>query len=142
MTLETFAKLVADSEFSVLITDAEINWPGPRIVYANKTFERITGYSLNEVLGKTPRILQGEKTDRNSLDSVRAALEGDGVIKSWTTTNYRKDGSTFVMHWTVEPITLSGVKHFLAIQTDATNGLQDALEEIKRIQIHTLAQMM
>ncbi|MGB6168918.1 MAG: response regulator, partial [Geitlerinemataceae cyanobacterium] len=53
----------------VLITDAEpIDLPGPRIVYVNQAFTQQTGYTREEVLGKTPRILQGSKTERATLD--------------------------------------------------------------------------
>ena len=140
MTLETFAKLVENSQFSILVTDSQVDWPGPRIVYANKNFEKITGYKLEEVLGKTPRILQGEKTDRSMLDSVRACLSEGRQFSGWTC-NYRKDGSPFVMSWTVEPIILDGAKHFLAVQTDVTNGVAKTLEEIKAIQLHALSQL-
>jgi PAS domain S-box-containing protein len=140
MTLETFAKLVENSNFSILITDTQVDWPGPRIVYANKTFEKITGYTKDEVLGKTPRILQGEKTDRNMLDRVRACLKEGRQFSGWTY-NYRKDGSPFMMSWTVETIILEGEKHFLAVQTDVTNGVAKTLEEIKNLQLHALAQL-
>jgi PAS domain S-box-containing protein len=140
MTLETFAKLVENSPFSVLITDSQVDWPGPRIVYANKTFEKITGYARDEVLGKTPRILQGEQTDRNILNQVRQCLQEGKQFSGWTY-NYRKDGSMFMMSWTVEPIVLDNAKHFLAVQTDVTNGVAKTLEEIKNLQLHTLAQL-
>ena len=141
MTLDTFKKLVDTSYFSVLLTDAEIDWPGPRIVYANKRFEEITGYKLDEVIGKTPRILQGENTNRETLLRVREALQKDEQFSGWTC-NYRKDGSPFIMSWTVEPILVDGVKHFLAVQTDVTNGVAKTLEEIKNVQLHALAQMI
>ena len=44
---------------SILITTAELNQPGPEIVFVNPAFTRITGYAAQEVIGKTPRILQG-----------------------------------------------------------------------------------
>lgn len=141
MTLDTFKKLSDNSQFSILLTDSDIDWPGPRIVYANKHFERITGYTAEEVLGKTPRILQGEKTDRATLNTVREALQNGKPFSGWTC-NYRKDGSIFTMSWTLEAITLDGIKYFLSVQTDVTNGVAKTLEEIKNIQVHTLAQMM
>ena len=48
---------------SILITTAELDAPGPSIVYVNPAFERITGWSRAEVVGQSPRILQGPKTD-------------------------------------------------------------------------------
>ena len=58
----------------VIITEAgPFNAPGPRIVFVNEAFERRTGYSPEEVLGRTPRLLQGQGTQRSELDRIRAA---------------------------------------------------------------------
>ena len=57
----------------VLITEADpYDEPGPRIVFVNDAFERLTGYRREEVLGKSPRFLQGPLTDRGELDRIRA----------------------------------------------------------------------
>lgn len=64
----------AYAEFSVLITTAELSLPGPQILYVNSAFTRMTGYSVSDLLGKTPRILQGPKTDTNTLKRLREAL--------------------------------------------------------------------
>ena len=60
--IEPFAVLEAASE-SILVTDADLERPGPIIVYVNPAFERMTGWSAREVIGKSPRILQGASTD-------------------------------------------------------------------------------
>ena len=52
---------------SVLVTTTELDRPGPLIVYVNPAFERMTGWSRDEVLGQSPRILQGPKTDYGNL---------------------------------------------------------------------------
>ena len=78
---------------AVVITEhAPIDEPGPRIVYVSKGFERITGYSSEEAIGANPRILQGPRTNRSSLDTVRRHLEEDRSLRS-RTVNYRKDGT-------------------------------------------------
>jgi PAS domain S-box-containing protein len=59
---------------AVLITTKELDLPGPEIVYVNEGFCRMTGYAAEEVIGKTPRILQGPKTDRAELDRLRRCL--------------------------------------------------------------------
>jgi PAS domain-containing protein len=60
----------------ILVTEAEpLDEPGPRIVYVNEVFERLTGYTAAEALGRSPRFLQGEKTDRMIVAEVRGALE-------------------------------------------------------------------
>ncbi|MDP2985588.1 PAS domain-containing protein, partial [Hydrogenophaga sp.] len=60
----------------IVVTDAEpIDGDGPRILYVNEAFERHTGYRPHEVIGKTPRILQGPRTQRDVLDRIRANLK-------------------------------------------------------------------
>jgi FixJ family two-component response regulator len=51
------------SNESVVITTAQLDRPGPQIIYVNPAFTKMTGYASEEVIGKTPRILQGPKTE-------------------------------------------------------------------------------
>ena len=60
--IDAAAAIEAAAE-GILITTAELDAPGPTIVYVNPAFERITGWSKSEAVGQTPRILQGPKTD-------------------------------------------------------------------------------
>ena len=68
-----FAAVEASGE-AILITSAELNEPGPRIEYANPAFMRMTGYAAPEILGRTPRLLQGPETERAVLDRMRETL--------------------------------------------------------------------
>ena len=88
---------------SVLVTSPDLDRPGPDILYANPAFERMTGWSREEVLGKSPRILQGDKTDLSIFSDLRATLESK---RPWRgrTVNYRKDGSEFIMEWSIVSI--------------------------------------
>ncbi len=52
---------------AVVITTTELDHPGPEIVYVNEGFCRRTGYTPDEVIGRTPRLLQGPKTERRSI---------------------------------------------------------------------------
>jgi PAS domain S-box-containing protein len=122
--MEKFQNFADNSKLSILLTDSHIDPPGPKIVYANANLLRMTGYSLEELLGKTPRIFQGAKTDRVVLDRIRQCLI-DGTVFAGATVNYRKDGS----------------EYFYAIQTDLTNGLLEALEEVKTLQLNLLAKL-
>ena len=73
--LRLLESVVLNANDSILITEAEpYELPGPRIVYANEGFTKMSGYSLEEVLGKTPRILQGVGSQRPELDRIRTAL--------------------------------------------------------------------
>ena len=61
---ELLAEAVRNLDEGVLITDAQLDWPGPRILFVNEAMLEITGYAVHELLGKTPRRLQGAKTNR------------------------------------------------------------------------------
>lgn len=104
-----------------MVTDAQLDPPGPRIVYVNRAFTRMTGYDTSEVVGRTPRLLQGPETDAATTARLRRSLEA-GEPFDGETVNYRKDGSPFVMQLYVEPIRDAGdrITHFLAVQRDVT----------------------
>ena len=102
----------------IMITKAE---PGYPVVYVNDAFAEITGYSAEEILGKSPAILQGPKTDRAELDRLNQALSA-GKLFHGEAINYRKDGSEFVMEWKIVPIKNEKevTSHYLALQRDVT----------------------
>lgn len=106
---------------AVCITDADIDDPGPRIVYVNPAFERMTGYTADEVLGRNPRFLQGPASDRRVLDRLRADLEAGRPFQG-ETINYRKDGTPFTMAWRIAAVRDEhGVPtHYVAAQDDLT----------------------
>jgi len=111
---------------SVLITDALFTNGGPHITYANQTFCDMTGYSLEELLGKSPRILQGELTDSAVIDRLRESLQNEEYFIG-STVNYRKDGKPYEVEWNITPVlSESGkVESFISIQQD--------LSEIKKV---------
>jgi PAS domain S-box-containing protein len=135
------AKMLESMDESVLITTAELDTPGPYIIYVNGSFERMTGWKREDVIGKTPRILQGPKTDHTIFNDLKEKL-GKGRVWSGRTLNYKKDGSEFYMAWSIVPIkNEKGEYHqHLAVQKDVTplvlteNKLQQAMrEERKRL---------
>ncbi|AMW29760.1 putative bifunctional diguanylate cyclase/phosphodiesterase [Arthrospira platensis] len=119
--LKLLATAVCSAEDSVVITSANLEFPGPEIVFVNKAFTRMTGYGPTEAIGQTPRILQGEKTDRTILERMKLDLKAGGVFYGQTI-NYRKDGREFVNEWHIEPIynDRQEITHYLAIQRDVT----------------------
>ncbi|MFC2124551.1 adenylate/guanylate cyclase domain-containing protein [Bacteroidota bacterium] len=107
---------------SVLITSPDLESPGPYILYVNPAFERMTGWSREEILGLTPRILQGVKTDKSIFNDLKEKLE-NGDVWEGQTVNYKKDGKEFIMEWSITPMRDKNGKIFqhLAVQRDVTH---------------------
>jgi two-component system cell cycle sensor histidine kinase/response regulator CckA len=110
----------------IVITDA--CRPGNPIVYASPGFERMTGYTQAEALGKSPRFLQGPQTDPAAVAQLREAVRG-GRPCSVEILNYRKDGTPFWNAVSVAPVRDDGgrITHWVGVKTDVTERLR--LEE-------------
>jgi PAS domain S-box-containing protein len=123
---------VEQSNESVIIMTAQLDPPGPQIVYANPAFTRMTGYTLEEVIGKTPHILEGTKTDRSMLSRLCKDCMAGEVFRG-ETVNYRKDHSEFHLEWTAGPVRndRGEVTHFAASQQDVTERWR-VEEELRR----------
>ncbi|MFB2894483.1 PAS domain S-box protein [Aerosakkonemataceae cyanobacterium BLCC-F50] len=124
--LRLLESVVVSTNDAVVITEAEpIDEPGPRIVYVNPAFTRMTGYTTEEVLGKTPRILQGEKTDRTVLAQVRTALQNWQPVR-FDLINYHKDGSDFWVELSIVPVAdeKGWYTNWVAVQRDITGRKQ------------------
>ena len=118
--------VVVNTNDAVLITEAEpIEEPGPCILYANEAFTRMTGYTLEEVLGKTPRILQGPKTDRAQRNRIRVALSRWEPV-TVEVINYRKDGSEFWVEISIVPVANKDgwYTHWISVQREITERKQ------------------
>jgi PAS domain S-box-containing protein len=104
----------------VMITEAG---PGYPIVYVNPALCELTGYGPDELMGRSPSLLQGPATDQWVLDQLKEKLT-TGDLFEGRTVNYRKDGSEFIMEWKVVPIRNAAdeVTHYLAIQREAHPG--------------------
>src|SRR5215475_6136755 len=122
---------IEQSNESVIIMTARLDPPGPVIVYVNPAFTKMTGYALEEVVGKTPHILQGPKTDRSVLVQLCKDC-AEGKVFHGETVNYRKDGSEFHLEWTAGPVRdeRGEVTHIAAAQLDVTERWR--VEEVLR----------
>ena len=128
----TFEQAFKAVGYGVLITDARIQSPGPTIVFANRAMSELTGYSIEELVGTSPRFLQGSETSRAMLDRLRASLER-GERFTGEALNYRKDGSTYIVDWTIDPVfdEAGTVKAWVSVQRNVTrrHKVLHALEE-------------
>lgn len=120
----------------IVITGDGLSWPGPRIVFVNQAMCRITGYAPDELVGRTPRLLQGAGSDRSVLAAMRAELAA-GRSCEIEITNYRKDGTPYPAEMFVTPIFDAAGRHthYVAIHRDITRRkrTEDALTSLGRI---------
>ena len=113
---------VVNANDGVIITTAELDGDGPEILYVNEAFTKISGYTAEEVIGKTPRILQGIETSREELDRLRHCLENGKPFKG-ELKNYTKDGTLYWLDISIMPVTdeQGNITHFTAIERDITD---------------------
>jgi diguanylate cyclase (GGDEF)-like protein/PAS domain S-box-containing protein len=119
----SFRDVVENAQDIIIITEVSpLTSPlGPKIVYVNKAFETLTGYSETEVIGETPRILQGNFTDADSLKRISMALKAQLPVRE-TLLNYGKNGRPYWLDINIIPLKnkLGKVTHFAAIERDVT----------------------
>lgn len=126
-------RAIAASNNGIVITDHR--QPDAPVVYANPAFERITGYTIAEVLGRNCRFLQGIDHNQYGLTQLREAIK-NGQTCSVILRNYRKDGTLFWNELSVSPIYDDHgiLTHFIGIQSDITERKQ--AENTLRQQMH------
>lgn len=83
-----------DLPVGIVITEAALERPGPIIIYANPAFGRLVGRDLDEIVGQSPRFMQGRETRRATLDIFHHALKMGERFHGYLT-NYRGDGTRY-----------------------------------------------
>jgi PAS domain S-box-containing protein len=131
--LKLLESVITNATDAVMITEAmPADNYNPKIVYVNDAFTRMTGYQSAEVIGKTPRILQGPKTSKDELRKLKSAMAKAETCEI-EVVNYKKDGTQFWMNVAIAPVADSnGVyTHWIAIQRDITTQMKyiQAIEE-------------
>lgn len=118
--LRLFQRAIEASSNGVIITDATL--PEHPIVYVNKAFERITGYTAADALGRNCRFLQGDYRDPEVAQEIRESLaiqaECHVLLK-----NVRKDGTLFWNELYLAPVPdeQGQISHFVGVQNDVTS---------------------
>lgn len=116
----------------VIITNADVkSLAGPKIVYVNDAVTKLTGYQAHEVVGQSPKIFQGSKTDRMTLDRIRQSLLSGVPIRE-ELINYSKDGLEYWIELSINPIRNASneITNFIAIERDITER-RGSIEEIR-----------
>ncbi len=116
---------LAQAYNAIVLTDADLGPGGCKILYCNLAFSRMTGYAAAELIGQTPRILQGPLTDPAVLQRLRTYL-ATGQPFEGRAINYRKDGGTYHVEWKISPVynDLGQVTHYISVQQDISQFLQ------------------
>jgi PAS domain S-box-containing protein len=111
----------AVDEAPVGITLSDPALPDNPLVYANQGYAELTGYDIEEVLGRNCRLLQGPDTDEEPVAKMRAALDDEEPV-SVEVLNYRKDGTPFWNRVTLAPLYDGDeLSHYIGFQEDVTD---------------------
>jgi PAS domain S-box-containing protein len=121
--LKLLESVITNTTDAVAITTIEKKPPYCKIIYINNAYTKMTGYSLEEVAGKSPAILQGPKTDKAELRRIGDCLKRFEPC-TMEVINYKKNGEEFWSSISLSPIAdKSGIyTHWIAIKRDTTEG--------------------
>ena len=126
--LQMMERAIESTTNGIAIADATL--PDNPIIYVNPSFERITGYDRDELIGKNCRFLQGKDTNPAAVKELRKAIE-EGKECQVVLRNFQKDGTPFWNELSIAPVYNSRrhLTHFIGVQTDITDR-QRAEEEL------------
>ncbi|MEQ9310371.1 MAG: PAS domain S-box protein [Balneolaceae bacterium] len=129
--LKLLQSVITNTKDAVLITEAEpFDEPGPRIIYVNEAFTEMTGYTAEEVIGKTPRILQGPNSNYEELARLGKKMRNWESCEA-TTINYKKNGEEFWINFKLTPVAdeTGWYTHWISIERDVTEEKNKELEK-------------
>jgi PAS domain S-box-containing protein len=95
------------------------------IEWVNESFIQLTGYQLAELIGKNPRIFQGEGTDKQTISRIAKGLKKKQEVRE-VILNYHKNGSPYWVELSITPVLddQGNITHFISIQQDVTEKIQ------------------
>ena len=130
---QILSKILDSSVNGITLADPDLE--DMPLVYANKAFEKMTGYTMEEVVGRNCRFMQGKDRDHalKERHMMQKAFKNNESIKL-TFKNYRKNGEEFYNHLEMSPLfdSKGNLLYYLGVQLDVTQEIQDK-EEIKRL---------
>jgi PAS domain S-box-containing protein len=127
--LNLFESIITNVDDGIMIT-SETRTGLPKIVYTNRAFEKITGYSSKELLGKQVSVMWGADTDKDQLKKLRRSLQlGEPFFGELL--NYKKNGEPFWISLNIAPVkNESGeVKNYIGISRDITEKQRIEVEK-------------
>lgn len=135
LRLKLLESVITNTNEVVVISEAEsYDTSGPRIIYVNEAFTTLTGYLPSEVIGKTPRIVQGSKTDVLELERLKQHMDNFEPCEL-TLINYKKSGEEYWVNFTLNPVTNKHgkVTHWVSLQRDVTDKKLQEIVMMKAI---------
>jgi PAS domain S-box-containing protein len=129
--LKLLESVITNTTDAVMITEAEpFDLSGLRILYVNEAFTRMTGYTSEEVIGKTPRFLQGPKTDKKELKRLEKCFRNWELCDA-TLINYKKNGEEFWKNFTSNPVADENGRftHWIFIEREVTQRINEDLQK-------------
>ncbi|RZJ80539.1 MAG: PAS domain-containing protein [Flavobacterium sp.] len=130
-----FESVVTNIKDAVVITEVSYNPPSSKIIYVNAAFTAMTGYTLSEVIGKSPRFLQGANTAQSEIDLLSECMSRWESCEI-TIVNYKKNGEEFWVDLSISPMAdhQGNYTHWIAIERDVT--AQKELENLLQSATH------
>lgn len=118
------------THIAVILTDER-----RKIMWVNEDFTIITGYTLTEVIGKKPSILQGPQSEPEAIKRIRKGLQNQAPLKDQIT-NYRKNGEKYICSLVIHPIFNAAheLTNFIAFEVDGDKMLDEA--QLPLLNIH------
>ena len=129
--LKLLESVITNTTDAILITEVELQQPlGPKIIIVNDALKKMTGNSSEDVIGKTPRILQGPNSNREELAKLSRSLKKFEPYEM-TTINYKKSGEEFWINFTVTPVANEQGRytHYIATERDVTEKITKELKK-------------
>ncbi|WP_136253198.1 PAS domain S-box protein [Onishia niordana] len=128
---ELLERIIDASEDGIVVAERE----GEEhiLIYVNQGFERLTGYSTDEILYRDCRFLQNDDRDQPGLARIRDALIEDRPCRE-ILRNYKKDGTLFYNELSITPMydEEENITYYLGVQKDVTERVE-AIAELERV---------
>ena len=131
--LKLLESVITNATDSVVITEPDAETGDQIMIFVNDPFTKMTGYSMEELIGKSPRMFQGPKSNKKELNKIRKAIINYQKYQT-EIINYNKNGEEYWVNMSISPVIneLGKPTHFIAIEKDFT---ERKLREIEREQI-------
>ncbi len=140
---QLLAEAVRNLAEGVIITDANLDASGPRILFVNDAMTRITSYTPEELIDCTPRVLQGPDTDRKCLRRLKMSLIEGGTYKG-ELINYRKDGTSYNVELLISPVRDADqqITHYVAAHRDITELKRAEQKAVQAARLAAIGEMV